>query len=420
MKKMVIGFTAGYAVYLIAIAAYFFIFTKTGVPTAAKGTAADPSLFMNAEQLARSATFNRWRHFLSFATIPLEWGLYLLLLVSGFSFAVRRLADKVSGLFVIRSLICFAVLTAVSAAVFLPINFISYRLSRAYGLSVQPLTGWLRDQGVDFAVNSLIGFIVVTTIFFFIRRNPRNWWLPVWLLAIPFAVFLIYIQPVVIDPLYHQFRPLPEGALKTEILQLASHAGIPANNVYETDMSTETKTMNAYVNGIGSHLRIVLWDTTVHGLSRREVLFVMAHEMGHYVMHHIAWSLAATLAGLLIGLWLTARLLLYLTARVGPRLNITHPGDLAALPLVLLLFALLSFAAEPVENAVSRQFEHAADRYALQLTDDPQAGISAFQKLSRTSLGEINPPALVKWLQYDHPTMLERIEYFEHSNSGRK
>jgi Zn-dependent protease with chaperone function len=421
VKKIGWSFIIGYGVYLAAIAAYFFIGAKAGVPPAAKGTPADPALFMNARQLTESAHYNALRHFISFASIPLEWGLYLFLLISGFSRWLRNRSERLTRFFPMQMLVCFALLSLLSAAVFLPVDFISYQLSLHYRISVQPIGSWLKDQSVSLAVDSLIGFIALFVVFFFIRRSPRNWWLPVWLLSIPFIVFMMYLQPVVIDPLYNHFQSLPNGPLKQEILQLASQSGIPAHNVYEVDMSKQTHAMNAYVTGIGSHLRIVLWDTTVNQLSRQEVLFIMAHEMGHYVMHHIVWGIAAALAGLLLGLFLTAKILMWIVRRWGPRLNLSHPGDLAALPLVLLLFALLSFAGEPVQNAVSRQFEHAADSYAIHLTQNRQAAISSFQKLSRASLGEMNPPALVKWVQYDHPTMLDRIDYFENvSLNGKK
>ncbi|GGL46212.1 M48 family metallopeptidase [Sporolactobacillus putidus] len=414
MRKAAWGFIVFYFIYIVIMAGYFFVWSKSGLPPGIKGTPADPSQFMTGRQLAESADYNAWRHFLSFASIPLEWAVYLFVLISGFSQWLRRRSEQLSSLFLVRIFVCFAVLSLISAAVFFPINFAEYQLSLHYGISVQHFSDWIKNQGITFAVDGLISFITLTAVFFFIRRNPRSWWLPVWLLSVPFIVFILYLQPVVIDPLYNHFQSLQDGELKSEILHLASSAGIPANNVFEVDMSSQTNAMNAYVNGVGSHLRIVLWDTTVQRLSRPEVLFIMAHEMGHYVMHHIIWGTVAALAGLFIGLFLAAKGLLWTVQRWGPSLNLAHPGDLAALPLVLLLFSFLSFAGEPVQNAVSRQFEHAADVYAIQMTQNRKAAISSFQKISAASLGEINPPALVKFVQYDHPTMLDRINFLEH------
>ncbi|RYM06166.1 M48 family peptidase [Sporolactobacillus sp. THM7-7] len=413
MKKIARGFLIFYIIYLILIAGYFFIWTNTAVPPDVRGTAADPSVFMTEQQLAESTSFNAWRHFLTFGGIPLEWGVYLFVMLFGFSHWLRQASERLSRHFLIQTAFFFVVLSLVSAAVFFPLDFAAYQLSVYYGVSVAPFPDWLKDQVISFAVNGLISFVSLAAVFFFIRRYPRNWWLPVWLLAIPFVVFIMYVQPVIIDPLYNHFQPLRDGELKREILQLADGADIPAENVYEVDMSKETNAMNAYVNGIGDHLRIVLWDTTIRQLSHSEVLFIMAHEMGHYVMHHVAWGVALTLAGLLTGLFLAAKIHLRIVQRWGAALNLHHPGDLAALPIVLLLFSLLSFAAQPAESAVSRQFEWQADEYAIHLTRDRKAAISSFQKISAASLGEVNPPALVRFIQYDHPTMLERIRYLE-------
>ncbi|MCQ2009405.1 MAG: M48 family metallopeptidase [Sporolactobacillus sp.] len=414
-RKKVIGwFIALYTVYLLVMAAYFFVWSKSGIPATMKGTAADPSLFMNRKQLAESGSLNAWRHFLSFASIPLEWGVYLFVLIGGFSLWLRKCSERLSSFFIVQMFLCYVGLAVISALVFLPVEFASYQLSLHYGVSVQPLSDWLKDQGISTAIGTLIGFVAMSAVFFLIRRYPKNWWFPAWLLSIPFILFIMYLQPVVIDPLYNHFQSLQDGELKSEILQMASKAGIPAHNVYEVDMSNETNAMNAYVNGIGSHLRIVLWDTTVHRLSHAEVLFIMAHEMGHYVMHHIIWGTAAALIGLLITLWIAAKVHLWASARWGTKMNIVHPGDLSALPMLLLILSLLSFAGDPVQNMVSRHFEHQADEYAIEMTQNKKAAISSFQKLSASSLSEMDPPALVKWIQYDHPTMLERIIYLEH------
>ncbi|SFG68720.1 M48 family metallopeptidase [Sporolactobacillus nakayamae] len=418
-KKVMWWFIALYTIYLLTMAAYFFVWSKSVIPADMKGTAADPSLFMNKHQLAESGVLNAWRHFLSFATIPLEWGVYLFVLIGGLSLWLKKCSVRISSLFIVQMFLCYVSLALISALVFLPVEFASYQLSVHYGISVQPIQDWLKDQGISTAISTLIGFIMMTAVVFLIRRYPKRWWFPAWLLSIPFVFFMMYLQPVVIDPLYNHFQSLQDGELKAEILQMAEKAGIPAHNVYEVDMSSETNAMNAYVNGMGSHLRIVLWDTTVHRLSHKEVLFVMAHEMGHYVMHHIIWGTAAALLGLLLTLWIAAKIHLWASVRWGAKLNMSHPGDLTALPMLLLILSLLSFAGEPVQNMVSREFEQQADQYAIEMTQDKKAAISSFQKLSASSLSEMNPPALVKWIQYDHPTMLERINYLEHVKTNK-
>jgi STE24 endopeptidase len=249
--------------------------------------------------------------------------------------------------------------------------------------------------------------------YWLIKRYEKRWWLYAWMLSIPFTIFLYFIQPVVIDPLYNKFYPLQDEALKEKILSIADKADIPAENVYEVNMSEKTNALNAYVNGIGSNLRIVLWDTTLNKLTDNQVLFVMAHEIGHYVMNHLYWNLISSVVLSFLGLWIGSRIYRSWVDKYGRRWGIKGMGDLAALPVLLLIFSLLSFAVSPLENAVSRKAERDADQYAIQMTKNPEAAVGAFQELATVSLSEVNPPKIVKWFLYGHPTMLERIHFLD-------
>lgn len=271
----------------------------------------------------------------------------------------------------------------------------------------------MRDQLIDFWIEWVFLFIIVTFLYWLIRKSEKRWWLYAWFLSIPFTVFMMFIQPVIIDPLYNDFYPLKDKALEDKILSLAAKADIPAEHVYEINMSEKTNTLNAYVTGIGSNSRIVLWDTTLTKLDDEEILFIMAHEMAHYVEKHIYFGIAGTLLLLLAGLFITAKLLDVLCDKYGGILRISDKTKLSSLPLILLILSVLSFAASPISNAVSRYQEERADRYAIEMTRDVDAGISTFHELTRAGLSQVNPPKLVKWFRYGHPTMKERIEMIE-------
>lgn len=255
--------------------------------------------------------------------------------------------------------------------------------------------------------------------YWLIKKYEKKWWVYAWLLSVPFTLFLYFIQPVVIDPLYNKFYPLQDEALKEKILNIADKADIPAENVYEVNMSEKTNALNAYVNGIGSNLRIVLWDTTLNKLSDNQVLFVMAHEMGHYVMNHLYWNLISSIVLSFLGLWIGSVIYRKWVEKYGKSWGVKGIGDLAALPVLLLIFSLLSFAISPVENAVSRKAERDADLYAIEMTKNPEAAVGAFQQLATVSLSEVNPPKIVKWFLYGHPTMLERIHFLDSYNTGK-
>ena len=174
-------------------------------------------------------------------------------------------------------------------------------------------------------------------------------------------------------------------------------------------MAEKTNALNAYVTGIGSNSRIVLWDTTLNRLTDNEILFIMAHEMGHYVEKHIYFGIAGYLLLILIGLWLTAKIMRRLISRYGQVLKINKISSIRSYPLFLLITSILLFASNPVSNFISRYQETRADQYAINLMNDREAAVTAFQKLTISGLSEVNPPLLVKWFRYTHPPMLERI-----------
>jgi Zn-dependent protease with chaperone function len=231
---------------------------------------------------------------------------------------------------------------------------------------------------------------------------------------------MMFIQPVVIDPLYNDFYPLKDKALEAKILALADKAHIPADHVYEVNMSEKTNALNAYVTGVGSNSRIVLWDTTLNRLSDREILFVMAHEMGHYVEKHLYFGIAGYILIMLAGLWLVAKIMARIINKNGKNWGVDEVANLSSLPLFLLISSVLLFASSPLTNWASRYEEMRADKYAIRTTHDQEAGIKTFQILTKAGLSEVNPPLLVKLFRYDHPTMLERIRMLDSEKGKNK
>ncbi len=171
--------------------------------------------------------------------------------------------------------------------------------------------------------------------------------------------------------------------------------------------------MNAYVTGIGSNARIVLWDTTLNKLSDNQILFIMAHEMCHYVEKHIYFGIAIYLLLSLFGLYLIYRIMNWTIKRFGKELKIPNIKDIRSVPLFFLILSILLFASSPFTNFISRYEETRADRYAINMTKDPEAAITSFQELTRSGLSQVNPPLLVKIFRYDHPSMLDRISMLE-------
>jgi Zn-dependent protease with chaperone function len=413
LKKWSLWAIAAYLLFGLCIYYYLFVFANDNVPDIYKGTSADPATFLNARELLLTEKYSKIRDLLFFLFTPYEWLLYFFILIFGISTFFEKWANQTSRFQFVRNAVYLFWLSLLTFVLMFPTQYLAYHFSRTYHISAQTFGEWMKDKVIDFWVNYLIMFVVVTILYALMKRFPKKWWLASWVLFVPFTIFLMYIQPVWIDPLYNDFYPMKDKQLEAKILSLADKAHIPANHVYEVDMSKKTHALNAYVTGVGSHSRIVLWDTTLKKMNDNEILFIMAHEMCHYVEKHIYFGIAGYLIFALIGFWITAKWMTRVIDRYGEKLQIQSISQLRTLPLFLLIISILVFASSPVSNLISRYEETRADRYAIEMTQNKEAAIESFQELTRSGLSQVNPPLLVKIFRYTHPTMLERINMVE-------
>jgi STE24 endopeptidase len=413
LRKWLTGLIFLYFIYGLFVYGYLFVFSGSGVPAPYTGTSADPTTFMTGRELLLSQEYSTIKNFLYFVTVPFEWFLFFVLLITGISRKMQEWSDATTRFFSLQSAIYFFLLSLLVTVLSFPVEWLGYRISKAYNITTQSFPAWMKDQVIDFWVNYALMTVIVIVLYWLIKRFEKKWWLYAWLLLIPFSMFLMFVQPVVIDPLYNDFYPLKNKELEEEILAMASEAEIPAEHVYEVNMSEKTNALNAYVTGIGSNSRIVLWDTTLNRLSDDEILFIMAHEMGHYVMKHIYIGIAGYLLASLVGLFFIHLLMRLIIKHFGTLLKIRSIKELTAFPLFLILIGVLTFASSPIVNTVARFQEKSADMYAIEMTNNHEAAVSSFQELSKAGLSDVNPPTLVKIFRYTHPTMLERIVYLE-------
>ena len=338
----------------------------------------------------------------------------LLLLFTGVAQRMRDLANaRAKGLWA-RVLVFFTLYSLIMAIVLLPLDWYSgYALEHRFALSNQSLGDWALDQGKAFAFQVVaVGVLPLLALAWrIVASHPRRWWLWLSLGALPVSTAIVLLQPLVFDPLFNKFTRLHDATLRAQILALAARADIPARDVFEVDMSTKTKKVNAYVSGFGASQRIVLWDTTLQRMRRDEILFVMGHEMGHYVLHHIWQGLAWVALGSFAVLWLTAWFVRALLGRFGGRWGVHAVGDLAAMPLVFAMLAWVNWLGAPVSNLISRGIEHEADVFALELTHDNDAGARSFLVLAEGNRSDPEPSVWVKWLLFTHPPLGDRIRF---------
>jgi len=356
--------------------------------------------------------YSRTRYALYF--IGTAYGLLALwgVLASGLSARLRTFAERLSRRRFLTLLWYYALLTLALSVIGFPLAFYSgYWLEHQYGLSHQSFGGWLGDRVKGEAVGLAINVPLFWMLFWLIRRSPRRWALWLWGALIPILAFAIFLEPVLVEPLFNTFTPLPPGPLRAKIHVLAVQAGIPNAPILVADQSRRTDTTNAYVTGIGPSARIVLWDTTLKQMPPDEIVAVVGHEMGHYVEKHIVWGFAASVLALLVALPLAQKVVEWLVARYGGRWRLTGLTDLAAIPVFLLTLGLLSFLADPLVNAASRYIEHRADAYGLRVTRNGPAMARAFVFFARHDLDDPYPPPFIKFWIYTHPSLGERIDF---------
>ncbi|PLS02982.1 M48 family metallopeptidase [Neobacillus cucumis] len=413
VRKMGVYAVLAFCLYGLFFYWYLFYFADASLPFEYQGSKADPSTFLNGRELDLSGEYSKIRNLLFFLSTPFEWLFYFLILLFGFSKAFKRWADQSAKYKMLRMPIYLIWLSLFAFLATFPLSYISYSLSRTYHISTQTFTSWMKDELIDFWINYATWLIIVPVLYWLMKKSKKRWWLYGWLLSVPFTLFMMFLQPVVIDPLYNDFYPLQNKELETKILTLAEKADIPAKNVFEVNMADKTNALNAYVTGIGSNARIVLWDTTLNRLNDNQILFIMAHEMCHYVEKHIYFGIAGYLLLSLLGLYLTYKIMNWAVRKWGKELKIDDVRDIRSLPLFFMILSMLLFAASPLTNLASRYEETRADKYAIEMTKNPEAAISSFQELTRSGLSEVNPPFLVKIFRYTHPSMLDRISMLE-------
>ena len=350
------------------------------------------------------------------SVVSLVWTLVLLggLLWTGASLSLRNVAEGAASIpggseswrASLTVVLYVALLSALAEAGSLPLAVYSdFLLERRYGLSNETLRGWLIDQAKSFGLGLLLGCGGAAILYALIRYSPEHWWLPAGAVFALIIVGIANVAPVVLLPLFYRVKPLDRESLRTRLIALAERADARVLGAYEWGLSDKTKKANAALAGIGATRRILVSDTMLAEYSDEEIEVVLAHEIAHHVHGDIWKGILFQCVLILAGFYLGARVLDWMAAAFELR----SVADIAGLPLLLLAAGGVSLVMLPLAHALSREFERNADRFALSLTRNPGAFISAMRRLAAQNLAEERPSPLVQWLFHSHPPVHERI-----------
>ena len=411
---------AGFLVLAGAFAAATPAGAADPAPTPTISAGRGPTEFtLSPEKRAQAVAYARARYGLHFAGFL--WSVLVLLGILKWRLGplFRDRAAKTSRRRFGQAAIFTALLLLTQSALELPTGAYGHHLSRLYGQSVQGWGSWLWDAAKNFLVALVVAIPLVWILYGILRRSPRRWWFYFWLAVLPILVFLIFLSPVVVEPLFFRFEPLaprqPELARRIEEVTTRAGRHIPQSRMYEMNASTKYNSVNAYVSGLGASKRVVVWDTTIRRATVDQTLYVFGHEMGHYVLAHIPKTIAF--------LWLLFFVMLAAGAAIvrgllghGERWGIRGLDDWASLPVLLLLLTVFSELATPAVAGFVRAQEHDADVFGLEaihgLVRDPQrTAAEAFQILGEVNLADPDPSPFIRFWLYDHPPLAERLRF---------
>jgi STE24 endopeptidase len=282
----------------------------------------------------------------------------------------------------------------------LPMRAISRRRAIAAGLDTQSWPGWTADLAKAGMIEGLFAAAAGAGVVAATRRYPRGWWAPAAAGSVCVGAGLAALAPVVLDPLFNDFTPLPEGQTRSDVLELATAAGVSVGEVYSVDASRRTTAGNAYVTGLGPTKRVVLFDTLLDRYDADEIRTVVSHELAH--VRHRDVSRGVVYAALVAPAtaWAVQRCSWAMTSERGT------PG---ALPALALAAGLVSAPVGLISNRLSRALERRADEYSLQLAGTPDAFVSFERAIALQNLADLRPPRWVTWLLATHPPTAERI-----------
>jgi len=374
-----------------------------------KSSEPDEGLFQepvpDPERQEKAKKYAKARRYLTLADLAIAIIPLLLLVFGGLS---KILAGAftlplvpAAALYIIILMVAYGVLSA-------PLGYYGgFVLPQRYGLANQGVAGWLGDRIKAGILTVALGVGIVAVSYWFITIQPQLWWLLAWGFVLLVSFILSFLAPIIIVPIFFKMKPLADTELKERLERLAERAGIRVGGIYTVEFSSKVTTANAALMGMGKTRRIALSDTLLDKYSPEEVEVIIAHELGHHknrdFMRLFSWQAVILFVSFLLANIITR-------AVVAP-LGFGGIDDIAALPLLVLVLAVLSLLLMPLSNTYIRGREWAADDFALRLTGQPQAFITMMTKLTDQNLAEARPGRWVERFLHDHPSYNSRLEH---------
>ncbi len=311
--------------------------------------------------------------------------------------------------FILSGLIFFIGLSYAQTLLNIPFDLYQvFKIENKFGFNNTSLKLWLQDTCKSLLISTLLLGLLIVIGLGLVKFFPSAWWLWVWGFFLIFSLFIMYISPYVLEPLFNKFTPIAEAGLSHEIRDLMQKAGIEVSRIFKMDASKRSKHTNAYFTGIGKVKRIVLYDTLLEKMENSEILAVLAHEIGHWKKKHLLKRIVVSESLALLLSYAAFRMLE--TGFLAKLFQLENDTFFAKLIILGFLLSLAYFPLQPLFNYFSRKHEREADRFSRELTGRAEGMIRALVKLSKDNLSNLHPHPLYAAFHYSHPPVVERIK----------
>ena len=358
---------------------------------------------LGAEALAEARAYTLGNHWLILAGLAVSALVTWLIVRSG-------VLDKISAKleqrgWALRTYLVAATFTVVDALITLPYSiYTSWWRETQYGRTSQPLGDFLGQTGLSLAISTIVGALFLLGVYWLIRKTGRLWWAWGGALVAGTIAFILLLSPILIEPLFNEYEPIPEGEVRDAVLALAADAGVPEERVFMYDGSRQSNNFTANVSGVGTSARIAISDVAMGEASLDEVKAVTGHEIGHYVLGHVWRTIVVLSTVAILVFFLIDRLYPWFARKFGSDAALDDPRGL---PVFLFVFGLMFTLAQPITNGLTRVGEREADAYSVENVQLPDALSEALIKTAEYRYPLAGP--VEEFIFYTHPTVENRI-----------
>jgi STE24 endopeptidase len=374
-----------------------------------------PAAFSNdigLEAHQKAADYSSTKTRLNMKALVFDAAVLLILTFGGGLQAIDNLAASLFSNGILHGAAFVAILTVILSVIELPFDlYRTFGIESRFGFNKMTLGMFFGDLAKQAAVGAALGLPLLFAVLWLMAGMGELWWLYVWLVAIVFMLFVQFIAPSVIAPLFNKFAPMQDGEMKTRIENLITRCGFTSSGLFVMDGSKRSSHGNAYFTGFGKSKRIVFFDTLLSRLDIAEIEAVLAHELGHFRMRHVIKRMALMAVFSLIFFFLLG--LLKNEEWFYQGLNVSYPAtDAMALTLFFMVMPVFTFLLQPLLAMYSRKHEFEADQYAAKFTPARDL-VHALVKLYKDNASTLTPDPLHSAFYDSHPPASIRIARLE-------